>query len=431
MSNFANVKKQQKIIADIRRRIGREFGFRQNSYINFRSESGYFFCIYFLSATVRLTVKPMYADDLWWDIWDAQDNKEQPISLRGTGAFSLPGQILATYNLPEDSPEKELREALQQIFQNASREIAQFLSANPDPDKFFPDETKMDCDPDRMLYLMALIRNGREGEVLDIISEARQHKHKCMFRSGNKKDSYTYIANWCTKDTKSGKIHRRLLVWEPRFTKNENTRKGYKGRTIEHRYKEPWLVRTAMYWLPWALMCILGGITYYFWKIYKITLYDNSWVIWLFSGTLLFVLIAPLSLLKKKKKWKDLGKQIVKYALIGFCLTPFSSFLAIGLFNSVNYCFAEKELTFVTAIVTNDKDIHTYGYRHRYLNRYITKVEIPSENRALKIDNIWLIDVPAQSEVTLIYRRGFLGVDIFEDFAYPRLGARYDELLGR
>ena len=64
-------KEYQKMIADARRSVSRKYGFRQSSYVNFKVESGYFFCLYFLTGDVRLTVKPMYADDLWWNIWDA------------------------------------------------------------------------------------------------------------------------------------------------------------------------------------------------------------------------------------------------------------------------------------------------------------------------------------------------------------------------
>lgn len=68
----------QKMIADARRGVSRKNGFRQSSYINFKVEDGYFFCLYFLTD-VRLTVKPMYADDLWWDIWESTENKNEPL----------------------------------------------------------------------------------------------------------------------------------------------------------------------------------------------------------------------------------------------------------------------------------------------------------------------------------------------------------------
>lgn len=89
-----NSKEYNKKIADARRNESRKFGFRQSSYINFKVEAGYFFCLYFLTEEARLTVKPMYADELWWDIWNATENKNEPLSLRGTGAYSLSGQVL-------------------------------------------------------------------------------------------------------------------------------------------------------------------------------------------------------------------------------------------------------------------------------------------------------------------------------------------------
>lgn len=189
-------KEYQKIVADARRDVSRKYGFRQSSYINFKVEDGYFFCLYFLND-VRLTVKPMYADDLWWDIWDAAENKSESLSLRGTGAYSLSGQVLATYEIKETADRSELDRQFEQIFQDATIEVSKFIAYKPDADTFYPDESKMDHDPDRLLYLMALIHNGKNEEVLAIIREARRNKHSCMFQSGMFSDSYTYIRRWC------------------------------------------------------------------------------------------------------------------------------------------------------------------------------------------------------------------------------------------
>ena len=186
----------QKMIADVRRDGSRKYGFRQSSYINFKVEDGYFFCLYFLND-VRLTVKPMYADDLWWEILDAAENKSEPLSLRGTGAYSLSGQVLATYEIQETFDRNELSGQFEQIFQNATTEVSKFIADNPDADIFYPDESKMDYDPDRLLYLMALIHNGNKEEVIAIIKDARKNNHRCMFHSGMFSDSYTYIKRWC------------------------------------------------------------------------------------------------------------------------------------------------------------------------------------------------------------------------------------------
>ena len=194
-----NDKEYLKIVADARRSVSRKYGFRQSSYINFKIEEGYFFCLYFLNNEVRLTVKPMYADELWWDIWGASENKKEPLSLRGTGAYSLSGQILASYQIEETTDGSKLTNICEEIFHNATVEISKFLTTNPDVDSFFPDESKMEHDPDRLLYLITLIHNGREDKALEMIKEARQDKHSCMFQSGMFSDSYTYIQRWCNR----------------------------------------------------------------------------------------------------------------------------------------------------------------------------------------------------------------------------------------
>lgn len=193
-----NNREYQKMIADVRRGVSRKYGFRQSSYINFKVEDGYFFCLYFLND-VRLTVKPMYADDLWWDIWEAAENISEPLSLRGTGAYSLSGQVLATYEIKETTDRNELDRQFEQIFKEVTVEVSKFIADNPDADTFYPDESKMDHDPDRLLYLMALIHNGKEEDALAIIKEARRNKHRCMLHCGMFSDSYTYIKRWCNR----------------------------------------------------------------------------------------------------------------------------------------------------------------------------------------------------------------------------------------
>lgn len=193
-------KEYRKIIADARRSVSRKYGFRQSSYINFKVEGGYFFCLFFLTGEARLTVKPLYADDLWWDIWGATDNKKEPLSLRGTGAYTLSGQVLATYEIKDTTDKSKLESQFEQWFNDVTAEITKFIADNPDADTFYPDESKMEHDPDRLLYLMALIHNGKEEIALEIIKDARKNKHRCEFQSGMFSDSYTYIRRWCNRE---------------------------------------------------------------------------------------------------------------------------------------------------------------------------------------------------------------------------------------
>ena len=199
-------KEYHKMISDVRRSASHKYGFRQSSYVNFKVESGYFFCLYFMNGDVRLTVKPMYADDLWWNIWDASDNKKEPLSLRGTGAYSLSGQNLTSDEIAKVTDKGELTDIIDGIFKNATDAISKFIIVNPNADTFFPDESKMDYDPDRLLYLMALIHNGKEEDALAIIKEARKNKHRCIFQSGMFSNSYTYISRWCKREQSTIRI---------------------------------------------------------------------------------------------------------------------------------------------------------------------------------------------------------------------------------
>lgn len=52
-------KELQKMLDATRRDVGREHGFRQSSYINFKIEKGYFFSLHFSLEDARLEVKPM------------------------------------------------------------------------------------------------------------------------------------------------------------------------------------------------------------------------------------------------------------------------------------------------------------------------------------------------------------------------------------
>lgn len=199
-------KEYRKIVADVRRSVSRKYGFRQSSYINFKVDGGYFFCLSFLTDEARLTVKPMYADDLWWDIWDASENKKEPMSLRGTGTYSLSGQVLATYDIKGTTDKIKLENQFEQVFNDVTAEITMFIADNPDADLFYPDESKMDHDPDRLLYLMALIHNDKEEIALEIIKDARKNKHRCEFQSGMFSDSYTYIRRWCNRNQANVRI---------------------------------------------------------------------------------------------------------------------------------------------------------------------------------------------------------------------------------
>ncbi len=86
----------------IRKNVSKKYRWKQSSCINWKVEGGYYFYLVHLNcySEATLYVKPLYIDDLWWDVFEMSSNKKEPMSLRGNGTFSLDGvKILKTPDL--------------------------------------------------------------------------------------------------------------------------------------------------------------------------------------------------------------------------------------------------------------------------------------------------------------------------------------------
>lgn len=105
-----------------------------------------------------------------------------------------------TYDIKGTTDKSKLENQFEQVFNDATAAITMFIADNSDADLFYPDESKMEHDPDRLLFLMALIHNNKKDEALAVIREARKNKHRCIFQSGMFSDSYTYIRRWCNRE---------------------------------------------------------------------------------------------------------------------------------------------------------------------------------------------------------------------------------------
>lgn len=206
-------KEYNKMEANIRRSITKKYGFRQRAFQNFKAEKGYFFCLNFYSDSTYLSVKPLYADDLFWEMWDIKKEEVKSLSAHAHVYPKVFAEKLAKYDIPKTNDPEELTKRYEQIFRNANEDIARFLTENPDVDTFTPDESKVG-DRDRLLYLMSLIHKGQIKEAMETIFEARKNNHHCTFcgstltiRDNNGKlelldsgptyDSYDHILHWC------------------------------------------------------------------------------------------------------------------------------------------------------------------------------------------------------------------------------------------
>ena len=204
-----------------RRIVSKKFGWKQSSFINWKVEGGYYFYLEHLNcySEATLYVKPLYIDDLWWDVFEMSSNKKEPMSLRGNGAFALDGvRIMETPDLfdirtNERGAEYELEkiqkysnEDIEKIWDNVFRqfddEVKRFLKENPDPDSYFPEEEK--CHEYYML--ITYLHAGDRQKVLDKIAEFRatpgriRSPMKRSFDDGKTRDGLDFIEAWCLRE---------------------------------------------------------------------------------------------------------------------------------------------------------------------------------------------------------------------------------------
>ena len=203
----------------IRKNVAKKFGWKQSSYINWKVEGGYYFYLVHLNCygEATLYVKPLYIDDLWWDVFEMSSNKKEPMSLRGKGAFALDGdRIMETpdlFDIRAEESEYELEkiqkysdEDIEKIWDNVFRqfddEVKRFLKENPDPDSYFPGEEHCHGYYALITYLHA----GDKQKVLDKIAEFRATPGRIcspmerLFDDGKTRDGLDFIEAWCLRE---------------------------------------------------------------------------------------------------------------------------------------------------------------------------------------------------------------------------------------
>ena len=188
----------------VRRKVSKDFGWKQCDYINWKIISGYYFVLYHpLVDELELNVKPLFVDDLWWDIFEMPSNKQEPKSLRGIGAFAVTAPQLHEYKVFEKEDvftfdESQIEATWKSRFQKVEEDIKAFLEENPDPELFSPENNSKYGLIDPIYTLMMEIHSGMKEKALDHI-EALKAESRVTF-VGPKGDAFEYVKNWCKKD---------------------------------------------------------------------------------------------------------------------------------------------------------------------------------------------------------------------------------------
>lgn len=145
-NSIYTVREKEKLISEASKSVEKEFGVKRSSYARWICRDGYLFDISFYenckdnSILCNLYVKPIYVDDLLWQI--IYKKELRPFSLRITGGLAVPEIQLKYYygwkiNGDEGYEQTELIRLYREIYNEITCEINNFIRKNPDVNNFY------------------------------------------------------------------------------------------------------------------------------------------------------------------------------------------------------------------------------------------------------------------------------------------------------
>ena len=195
---------------EIRRRLSKQYGFKQSSYINWKIKDGYFFCLNTLHVVhTQLEVKPLFMDDLYWKIiYYGHKEMKFPDSLRGNGILALLSEKIWEESFPEglrtDFNAEQYEQIMSNAFLKAETEIDSFLRKYPHPNLF--KQFMSDNNRSKILtQLLVLINDEKYEEASQLAKRHIENKPHflCEYVIENiKKNEYEFILDYCLEKMK-------------------------------------------------------------------------------------------------------------------------------------------------------------------------------------------------------------------------------------
>ena len=127
-------------------------------------------------CSYRITVKPLWIDDLLWECLDMKENIKEPISLRSIGAFTVSGvEINFDFDLMKEWTIEEL-ELIVDKYLNKFYEVIQMTTIED-----FYSNLSNDSYHEELRVALTMLHDKKYQEALDYLST----KDKGIFCNGN------------------------------------------------------------------------------------------------------------------------------------------------------------------------------------------------------------------------------------------------------
>lgn len=187
--------------------VEKKYGIKKSGWARWITKAGYIFEISNIfnadenALIYNIFVKPIYVDDLLWEII-GYEKEIRPFSLRINGGLAVSGILMFNHKWHIDGDSGYTQENLISMFDSIYSEIlsliCEFIDKYPDPNTYYNEDIN---DSNRLITILMLCHNNRFKEVVDIIGkEVAEHKLSGLIfemPDGNWKDAYTFIIDYC------------------------------------------------------------------------------------------------------------------------------------------------------------------------------------------------------------------------------------------
>ncbi len=162
-------KEMKKYLENKTKEVYKTYNLKKKDYMFYLSKNNMFYSIMFLMSNniikVSFYAKPLWIDDILWDILNMSENKKAPISLRSVGAFTINSQIkINEYNVEN---EKEIDNIINSSFNDLLE-----LSNICDEDYYLKNYTNISYQKE-MIYTIVLIHNKEYEKALDFLNNTK------------------------------------------------------------------------------------------------------------------------------------------------------------------------------------------------------------------------------------------------------------------
>lgn len=206
--NQAKFKELSKNLMPLAKAHAKKYNFKTKGFLFWTVQNDFFFTFFpcispgakdenqFIFSS-QLDLKPVYLDDIFWDVMDMSSNKNEPMSLRATGAFTVPGIYyfknfakMETYKIAE--LDKLLKDSIDS-FANA------LLDLNGKEEEWFYKAEKELTRKSDARHLMIKLHFKQYAEALDYIKNSKDKSFARGGFSNNGKDLFERVIDYCKK----------------------------------------------------------------------------------------------------------------------------------------------------------------------------------------------------------------------------------------